>query len=294
MGDREQKATVSTDQVFDSHATNTPFSRASEIKTLSGELQSARKISDFVNKHNNEPNQQFKIGHNYLANITEETKNMPKAQAMAYIHAAKAKTCAEILVAFGESQGLTREQMKNIPIILDSGKASSLSLIKPDGSVENDPAKLIGHFSGSKYDYNGSNPKALDAKDGELEKASARLKAKGFINYLNSCNGQLEEFLNLPFPIAAQPPIITAPAYPATVLDELPPEVIAAPTNPVTVTARNTIGLRREGICTDSNPDVRPTSKRGNPILAALGVKTKGGGGGICLPCIPTMSGGGG
>lgn len=223
---------------------------------------------------------------NYLRTLNENS-------SMKDIHAALGKTLAETMVSFYLAKGISKEALKDIVITLGDGKEQRVSLIKADGTVEDDPQKLIGLLTGGKFDYNGSNPKLTDTKDGILEKITSQ--GWGIANTRNSCNGQLTDeirryLLAMPAPISTT--TVTAKPDPSRqyyVMDRF-----------TSGSVTNTMFCGGSAITqTNHGPKEGPGSRDLTVRVAAGGIGFLGAANGsvvksmVCPPCIPGLDGGG-
>jgi|GEM_PF-5560061 len=158
----------------------------------------ARQLSAAIEKHNNTMealNKASNSDHYSQFKSPNHLKNLDANADKSEVHSALAKSFAEYLVRYYESKGVPRDALKNIEIKLDDGTTKTISLIRPDGSIENDPTKLIGRAIRDRsgritgYDFDGSNSKKLDKDDGIL----TLLTAQNYevVDTRNSCIRQL-------------------------------------------------------------------------------------------------------
>lgn len=193
---------------------HTSQEKARDINEMRLVIKEASQLRKMIEEHNKKY-PEFRVS-NHLGNLPE---NADKNQ----IHAAVAKTFASYLVQYYRSHGISDDALKNIQVKMSDGSMRSVGLIRADGSIEDNPEKLIGpkRKDGS-YDYDGGNPSRFNEKDAKvLDKTDGILTTLTWANpkikdTRDACFGQLStEFRR--YVDAFKPPaspIITTPPVP--------------------------------------------------------------------------------
>lgn len=287
MGERDLKQEQGQVSKFDQLPVIKPDLIREEIKDRKEALKEAKILADeIVSFLGENPDRKIK---NYLLGLNENS-------SMKEIHAALGKTLAETMVSYYIAKGIKPEELKNIKITLGNGKKEVVHLIKADGTVEDDPQKLIGMLTGGKYDYNGANGKITDSKDGILEKITSQ--GRGVANTRNSCNGQLIDeirryLIAMPRPVTTAAPMrpIAQPIrehFNFTGIDEgnvidITPYLFGASA----VTQSN--HGPKEGVAHNSLVIVRQVSAPGFLVSGPMTINESM----VCPPCLPGLDGGG-
>jgi hypothetical protein len=279
----------------------TPQDRVQDVKTQPEIISAVNKLKAQIKA--------FEEAHPNVK-IRNHLKNLSNAPTYAEAQAALAKTFASYLkeyyTAHWKQAGLTDEQitegLKNLKIKLSDGTIVTRSLLKPDGTVEDNPEVLIGkavkdkHGNIIRYDADGgaagfrpTDGKSLTATDGLLTMLTWNNERVRDVR--NACFGQLSvEFPRYLRDFPKAPPVQTAPNVPPVVSQESPIYV------PRVVELRPSRDSKETGVIIDEKGCPLP---EGLAVAARKPEKKEGGllgavfGGGkssiVCPPCPPVL-----